>query len=240
MSDKPKYTRVLLKLSGEAMRGGEEHGFSAAAIEHIVNEVGSITDLGVRVALVIGGGNIMRGAAAAEGGKNRARADYMGMLATVINALALQDAFEAKGANARVLSAIKAEEICEPYIREHALQHLADGRIVILAGGTGNPYFTTDTAAALRAIELNMDVLIKGTKVAGVFDNDPKTDPEATMYGKLPYMEALSKKLKVMDATAFSLCMDNQMPIIVCSMLEEGNIKNVILGKEVGTIVGGT
>lgn len=222
------------------MLGGDSgKGLDTAQLESICSQVMEVAQLGVQTAVVIGGGNIMRGEKAAQqsGLLHRATADYMGMLATVINALALQDALESMGAETRVMSAIKAEEVCEPYIRRKALRHLELKRIVILAGGTGNPYFTTDTTAALRAMELKAEVLLKATKVAGVFDSDPVKNPDAKKYDRLSYMKVLQDRLNVMDTTAISLCMDNNLPILVFSLKEPGNIRRAVMKENIGTIV---
>jgi uridylate kinase len=235
-----KYSRIVLKLSGEMLGGQSGQGIDPSQIESLCRQIAELRALNVAVAVVIGGGNIMRGDKASAGGRlHRATADYMGMLATIINALALQDALESMGAETRVMSAIKAEEVCEPYIRRKALRHLELGRVVILAGGTGNPYFTTDTTAALRAMELKADVLLKATKVAGVFDSDPAKNPHAVKYEHLSYMKVLHGRLRVMDTTAVSLCMDNKLPIVVFSVREPGNIRRVVLGENIGTLVDG-
>ena len=233
------YKRIILKLSGEMLGGEAGKGLDTAALASICEQVIEVTKMGVETAVVIGGGNIMRGEKAAQqhGLLHRATADYMGMLATVINALALQDALESMGAETRVMSAIKAEEVCEPYIRRKALRHLELKRIVILAGGTGNPYFTTDTTAALRAMELKAEVVMKATKVAGVFDSDPHKNPHAIKYDRLSYMKVLQDRLNVMDTTAISLCMDNNLPILVFSLKEPGNIRKAVMKENIGTIV---
>ena len=233
----PRYQRVLLKLSGEAL-AGDGLAISPRVLEHIGREVKKVHDLGVQVALVIGGGNIFRGATAAAG-IERATGDYMGMLATAINALALQDALEKKlGFETRVQSAIEMHQIAEPYIRRRAVRHLEQRRVVIFAAGTGNPYFTTDTAASLRAMEIKADAIFKGTKVDGVYDKDPMKHDDAKKFAKVSYLDALNQGLKVMDATAISLCMDNKLPIIVFSMEEPDNFYKVVVGEEVGTFVG--
>ena len=238
MGDAPlRYRRILLKLSGEAL-GSEGKSISPAVLGRIASEVKGVLELGVEVALVIGGGNIFRGVQAATQGMDRANADYMGMLATVINALALQEALEKTGIHTRVQSAIKMEQLCEPYIRRRAVRHLEKGRVVIFAAGTGNPYFTTDTAAALRAMEINAGVIMKATKVEGVFDKDPMKHADARLYKQVSYLDALNKGLKVMDATAISLCMDNDLPIVVFSMEETGGVKRVVTGDDYGTLVG--
>ena len=234
---KPKFKRILLKLSGEALMGNRNYGLDADVIDNISKEIKDIHGLGVEVAIVIGGGNIFRGIAASASGMDRATADYMGMLATVINALALQDALEKKGIFTRVMSAIEMKELAEPYIRRRAVRHLEKGRVIIFAAGTGNPYFTTDTAASLRAMEIHADVILKGTKVDGVYDRDPVKDKKAKKYNELTYIDVLKKGLKVMDATAISLCMDNNLPIIVFNLKLSGNIEKIVRGEKVGTIV---
>ncbi|MDA1183223.1 MAG: UMP kinase [Acidobacteria bacterium] len=236
---KPLYTRVLLKLSGEALMGTQQFGVDPAMTERIARDVGEIQGLGVQTAIVIGGGNIFRGLAASVRGMDRATADYMGMLATVINGLALQDALERQNILTRVVTAIEMRAVAEPFIRRRAIRHLEKGRVVIFAAGTGNPYFTTDTAAALRAMEIKAEVILKGTKVDGVYSADPVLDPTATKYASISYLQVLEKQLKVMDATAISLCMDNDLPIVVFNLLEPGNIRRVALGESVGTRVGG-
>lgn len=233
------YTRVLLKLSGESLAGDQGYGIDPRTISTIAREIKEVVDSGVQLALVIGGGNIFRGLAASSQGMDRASADYMGMLATVINSLAMQDALEKQGVSTRVQSAIAMQEVAEPYIRRRAMRHLEKGRVVIFGAGTGNPYFTTDTAASLRAMEINAQVILKGTKVDGVYTADPKKDPDATKISELSYIDVLKKGLQVMDATAISLCMDNNLPIIVFDLTTEGNIKKVISGEEIGTIVQG-
>jgi uridylate kinase len=235
----PYYKRILLKLSGEALVGAQEYGISPSVMQKVAQEVKEIKDLGVEVAIVIGGGNIYRGVAASAQGMDRATADYMGMLATVINGLALQDALEKTGVFTRVMSAIEMPQVAEPYIRRRAVRHLEKGRVVIFAGGTGNPFFTTDTAAALRAVEIKAQVILKGTKVEGVYDADPVVHKEAKMFKELSYIEVLKRGLKIMDATAISLCMDNKLPVIVFNLTQKGNIKGVILGKKIGTIIRG-
>ena len=234
---KPKFKRILLKLSGEALMGNRNYGLDADVIDNISKEIKGIHGLGVEVAIVIGGGNIFRGIAASASGMDRATADYMGMLATVINALALQDALEKKGIFTRVMSAIEMKELAEPYIRRRAVRHLEKGRVIIFAAGTGNPYFTTDTAASLRAMEIHADVILKGTKVDGVYDRDPVKHKKAKKYNELTYIDVLKKGLKVMDATAISLCMDNNLPIIVFNLKLRGNIEKIVRGEKVGTIV---
>ena len=233
------YKRVLLKLSGESLAGDQGYGIDPATINAIAAEIKEVVDDGVELALVIGGGNIFRGLAASSKGMDRASADYMGMLATVINSLAMQDALEKIGVSTRVQSAIAMQEVAEPYIRRKAVRHLEKGRVVIFGAGTGNPYFTTDTAASLRAMEINAQVILKGTKVDGVYSADPKKDPTATRYNELTYIDVLQQGLQVMDATATSLCMDNHLPIIVFDLTTPGNIKKVISGQTIGTIVQG-
>lgn len=235
--NKPVFKRVVLKLSGEALEGQAGYGIDYDVAESIAEQIGEIKKLGVEIAIVIGGGNIFRGAAAAKRGIDRASADYMGMLATVINSLALQDALEKKGIFTRVQTAIEMQKLAEPYIRRRAIRHLEKGRVVIFAGGTGNPYFTTDTTAALRAIEIGAEVIMKATKVDGVYSSDPAKNKKARKYESLRYIDVLKKGLKVMDATAVSLCMDNKLPIIVFNLLKTGNIKRVIMGERIGTVV---
>ena len=239
MKSKSKYKRVLLKLSGEALMGDKSYGIDQKVVHLIAKELKEISSLGVQLAVVIGGGNIFRGLEASAEGMERTSADYMGMLATVLNALALQNALEHRGMPTRVQSAIEIRELAEPYIRRKAVRHLEKGRIVIFASGTGNPYFTTDTAAALRAMEIGAQVILKATMVDGVYSSDPLNDPDAKKFLKISYIDVLKKGLKVMDSTAISLCMDNDLPIIVFSLLEEGNIKKVLEGKRVGTLVRG-
>lgn len=239
MADTLPYKRILLKLSGEALVGDDEYGISPEVIGSIAGEVADVRALGVEVAIVIGGGNIFRGVAASSKGMDRASADYMGMLATVINALALQDALENKGVDTRVQSAIEMQEIAEPYIRRRATRHLEKGRVVIFAAGTGNPYFTTDTAAALRAMEVNADVIMKATKVDGIYDADPVEFPDAVKFDELTYIDVLKKSLKVMDSAAISLCMDNNLPIIVFNLKQKGNVVKVVKGEKIGSIVRG-
>jgi uridylate kinase len=236
---KPVYQRVLLKLSGEAMMGDREYGIDPLVIQTVAQEVQEVRALGVEVAIVIGGGNIYRGVAASAKGMDRTSADHMGMLATVINSLALQDSLEKMGIFTRVLSAIEMNRIAEPYIRRRAVRHLEKGRVVIFAGGTGNPFFTTDTAAALRAMEVKSQVILKATKVDGVYDSDPMVNPKAKKFEKLSYIEVLNLGLRIMDATAISLCMENRLPIIVFNLAQRGNIKRVVLGRKIGTIIGG-
>ena len=238
MPDSPVYRRVLLKLSGEALMGEQQYGIDPAITTRIATDVGDIQSLGVQAAIVIGGGNIFRGVAASVRGMDRATADYMGMLATVINALALQDALEQQSVPTRVVTAIEMRAVAEPFIRRRAIRHMEKGRVVIFAAGTGNPYFTTDTAAALRAMEIKAEVILKGTKVDGVYTADPMLHPEATKYPSISYLQVLERQLKVMDATAISLCMDNKLPIVVFNLREAGNIRKVVLGEPVGTTVG--
>ena len=232
-----KYNRILLKLSGEALAPVDSIGIDASAIDRFAEEVKSAHDLGVEIALVIGGGNIFRGLRASADGMDRTTADHMGMLGTVINALALQDALEKKGIFTRVMSSIHLTQIAEPYIRRRACRHLEKGRIVIFAAGTGNPYFTTDTAASLRAMEINADVILKSTRVDGVYDSDPEKNKDAKRFDKLQYLDALQKNLGVMDATAISLCMDNQLPIIVFNGNTKGNLLKLLKGEAIGTTV---
>ncbi|HEU0264839.1 MAG TPA: UMP kinase [Geobacterales bacterium] len=233
------YQRVLLKLSGEALAGDQGYGISPEILAGIAAQVKEVVDAGVQLALVIGGGNIFRGVAASAKGMDRASADYMGMLATMINSLAMQDALEQIGVDTRVQSAIAMQEVAEPYIRRRAMRHLEKGRVVIFGAGTGNPYFTTDTAASLRAMETGAQVILKGTKVDGVYSADPKKDPSAVRYPHLTYLEVLQRGLQVMDATATSLCMDNNLPIIIFDITTPGNICRVIFGEEIGTLVKG-
>lgn len=237
--DKPRYGRILLKLSGEALAGEQKYGIDAGTITAIASEVKEVVECGTQVALVIGGGNIFRGLAASSKGMDRASADYMGMLATMINSLAMQDALEKAGVDTRVQSAIEMREVAEPYIRRRAIRHLEKGRVVILGAGTGNPYFTTDTAASLRAMEMGADVILKGTKVDGVYSADPMKDPNAFRFTRLSYIDVLKKGLQVMDATATSLCMDNGLPIIIFNLTTRGNIKRVVFGEDIGTIIKG-
>ncbi|MEO8333237.1 MAG: UMP kinase [Gallionella sp.] len=233
----PVYKRILLKLSGEALMGDDSYGINQVVIERIVAEIAEVAGLGVQVAIVIGGGNIFRGLAPAAAGMDRATADYMGMLATVMNSMALQDAMIRAGLDCRVQSALNLEQVAEPFIRNKALRYLEDGKIVIFAAGTGNPFFTTDTAAALRGVEMSAQVVIKATKVDGVYTADPKKDPKATRYESLSFDEAISKNLKVMDATALTLCRDQKLPIIVFSIFKPGALKRVVLGEGEGTLV---
>ena len=233
----PKYNRILLKLSGEALMGSDAYGINRQTISEIVGEVKSVVDLGVQVGVVIGGGNIFRGVAPAAHGMDRAQADYMGMLATVMNGLALQDAMRVAGMAARVQSALVIEQVVEPYIRGRAIRYLEQGRTVIFAGGTGNPFFTTDTAAALRGAEIGAEIVLKATKVDGIYTADPKKDPSATRYDQISFNEVMSKNLAVMDATAFALCRDRKLPINVFSIFKPGALKRVVLGEKEGTFV---
>ena len=238
-SPRPAYRRIVLKLSGEALAGGLGYGIDPPVLDRIAAEMREVVALGVQVAIVIGGGNIFRGIAASAGGMDRATADYMGMLATIINALALQDALEKADLQTRVLSAIEMRAVAEPYIRRRAIRHLEKGRVVIFAAGTGNPFFTTDTAGALRAIEIGADAIIKATKVDGVYSADPAKVANAERYARVTYKDVLSRGLQVMDSTAISLCMDNALPIIVFDLTRSGNIKRIVLGEPVGSIVAG-
>ena len=237
MLDDYKYKRVLLKISGEALAGDQGYGIDPKVVDDLAEEILPIVKDGVQLAVVVGGGNIFRGLAGSAEGMDRAQADYIGMLATVMNALALQDAFERHGIFSRVQSAINMQEVSEPYIRRRAMRHLDKGRVVILAAGTGKPYFTTDTTAALRACELDVDCLMKATKVDGVYDSDPVTNPDAKKFDRISYMEVLNRGLHVMDATATSLCMDNDMPMIVFDLTTSGNISRALKGESVGTTV---
>lgn len=234
---KPKFQRILIKLSGEALMGDKSFGIDQKVVNYIASELKGVSELGTQIAIVIGGGNIFRGLEASAEGMERTSADYMGMLATVLNALALQNALEHNGMPTRVLSAIEMKELAEPYIRRRAVRHLEKGRFVIFAAGTGNPYFTTDTAAALRAVEIGSDMIVKATKVDGVYSSDPVKNANAKKYPEITYMDVLKKGLKVMDSTAISLCMDNDLPILVFSLMERGNIKKVLTGKKLGTLV---
>jgi uridylate kinase len=236
---KPKYRRILLKISGESLGGDDGVGICAGAFQEMARQICEVRELGVQVVVVAGGGNIFRGITAGKHGIERATGDYMGMLATVINALALQDALEKLGVETRVQSAIAMSQVAEPFIRRRAVRHLEKNRVVIFGGGTGNPYFSTDTAAALRANEIGAEVILKATKVDGIYDCDPKTNPKAKLYPQITYLDALQKQLKVMDSTAFSLCMDNKMPIIVFDFFKAHNLKRVVLGDKVGTLVTG-
>lgn len=234
-----KFKRVLLKLSGEALTNAGGFGIDPEVLLSIASQITELKNDGIEVAIVVGGGNFFRGMAASAKGMDRATGDYIGMLATIMNSLALQDALEEKGVYTRVQSAISMHEIAEPYIRRRAIRHLEKGRVVIFAAGTGNPYFSTDTAAALRALEIDAEAILKATKVDGVYDSDPMINPQAKMFHKLKYIDVLNKELKVMDATAISLCMDNNLPIIVFNLGVSGNIKKVLQGKNIGTIVEG-
>ena len=234
---RPAYRRIVLKLSGEALAGSQGYGIDPQMLVRMAAEIREVTTLGVQVAIVIGGGNIFRGIAASAGGMDRATADYMGMLATVINALALQDALEKAGLQTRVLSAIEMRAVAEPYIRRRAIRHLEKGRVVIFAAGTGNPFFTTDTAGALRAVEIGADAIIKATKVDGIYSADPQRDAQAQRLARVTYIDVLNRGLQVMDSAAISLCMDNKLPIIVFDLTRSGNIKRIVLGEPVGSIV---
>ena len=237
MSQAPKYQRILLKLSGEALMGEDSYGINRATIDRIVQEIKSVVDLGVQVAIVIGGGNIFRGVAPAASGMDRATADYMGMLATVMNALALQDAMRHAGIVSRVQSALTIQQVAEPYIRGKAIRYLEENKVVIFGAGTGNPFFTTDTAAALRGMEVGADIVLKATKVDGVYTDDPKKNPDAVRYHTVPFDEAIGRNLKVMDATAFALCRDQKMNMCVFSIFKPGALKRVVLGDDEGTLV---
>lgn len=237
MTAKPAFQRVLLKLSGEALSGDQGFGIDTHVLDYICREIASVADLGVEIAVVIGGGNFFRGVKAQESGIERATADYMGMLATVINAIAIQQALQKVGIEARVQSAIPISPVSEPYVRERAIKHLRNGRIVIFASGTGNPFFTTDTAASLRAVEIGADVLLKATQVDGVYSADPKREPNAIRYHEISYSDVLARQLKVMDATAFALCRENNLPLRVFTMSEPGNFRKAVLGEDVGTLV---
>jgi len=236
-AQQPRYSRILLKLSGEALGGESGVGICPEAVQDMAAQIREVRELGVQVVVVVGGGNIFRGLPGSERGIERATGDYMGMLATVINALALQDALEKIGVPTRVQSAITMAQVAEAFIRRRAVRHLEKGRVVIFGGGTGNPYFSTDTAAALRANEIGAEVILKATKVDGVYDSDPKKNPKAKRFTRVSYLEALKKRFKVMDSTAFSLCMDNKMPIIVFDFFKAHNLKRVVLGEKVGTLV---
>ena len=238
MVEKPKFKRVVLKISGEVLVGEEEYGISSEVIAGISREIKVVTERGVQIAVVVGGGNFFRGVDTSSEGVDRTTADYMGMLATVINSLALQDALEKTGVFTRVQSAIDLRQVAEPYIRRRAIRHLEKARVVIFAGGTGNPYFSTDTAASLRAMEIGADVLLKATKVEGVYDSDPMKNRDAVMLDRLSYIDVLKENLRVMDATAVSLCMDNRLPIIVFNVKKKGNIVRAVMGEKVGTIIG--
>lgn len=233
----PRYKRILLKLSGEALMGNDAYGINRETLGRIVGEIKSVTDLGVEVGVVIGGGNIFRGMAGASSGMDRATADYMGMLATVMNAMALADAMRQVGLNGRVQSALNIEQVVEPYIRGKAIRYLEEGKVVIFGGGTGNPFFTTDTAAALRGSEIGAEMVLKATKVDGVYTADPKKDPTATRFAKISFDEAISRNLAVLDATAFALCRDQKLPINVFSIFKAGALKRVVLGEDEGTLV---
>jgi len=237
MPESPKYKKVLLKLSGEALMGEDPFGINRATIERIVGEIAAVAKLDIEISIVIGGGNIFRGVAPGAQGMDRATADYMGMLATIMNALALQDSMKQHDIVARVQSALSVEQVVEPYIRNKALRYLEEGKVVIFAAGTGNPFFTTDTAAALRASEMGAEIVLKGTKVDGVYTADPKKDPEATKYESITFREAMLKDLKVMDATAFALCRDQKLPINVFSIFKNGALKRVVMGENEGTLV---
>ena len=237
MSGDFQYKRVLLKLSGEALAGDLGYGIDPKVVDDLAEQIGEVVQGGVQLAVVVGGGNIFRGVSGATEGMDRAQADYIGMLATVMNALALQDAFERHGVFSRVQSAINMQEVSEPYIRRRAIRHMEKGRVVILAAGTGNPYFTTDTTAALRACELDVDCLMKATKVDGVYDSDPKINPDAKRFDRISYMDVLNRGLHVMDSTATSLCMDNDVPMIVFDLTKKGNIARALRGENVGTTV---
>jgi len=232
-----RYRRVLLKLSGEALMGTSSFGIDPEVVRVLSDELASVHALGVELALVVGGGNIFRGVKAASAGMDRVSGDHMGMLATLINSLALQDQLEQRGIQTRVLSAIEIRQVAEPFIRRRAMRHLEKGRVIILAAGTGNPYFTTDSAAALRAMEVKAEVLLKATKVDGIYSADPVTNPSATKYDRISYREVLERGLKVMDATAISLCMDNRLPIVVFNLRQDGNIRRVIQGEPIGSVV---
>jgi uridylate kinase len=236
-SARPAYKRVLLKLSGEALMGEQTYGIDPAVATQIARDVAEILGMGVETAIVIGGGNIFRGVAASARGMDRATADYMGMLATVINALALQDALEQQNVVTRVVTAIEMRSVAEPFIRRRAIRHLEKGRVVVFGGGTGNPYFSTDTAAALRAMEIKADVILKATKVDGIYDADPMVKTDATRFDRISYQQVLEQGLKVMDATAISLCMDNRLPIVVFNLRTPGNIKRAIIGEPIGSLV---
>ena len=235
----PKFKRVLLKLSGESLMGDKSFGLDAHVIAQYAQDIKSLTELGVQVAIVIGGGNIYRGMNEAETGIERAHGDYMGMLATVINGMALQAGLEKIGVYTRLQSAIKMEQIAEPYIRRRAIRHVEKGRVVIFGAGTGNPYFTTDTAGVLRAIEIKADVILKGTRVDGVYSSDPEVDPKATKFSKVTFAECISQNLRVMDMTACTLCMENNLPIVVFDMNKPGNLRRVVTGEKVGTLISG-
>jgi uridylate kinase len=232
-----RYRRILLKLSGEALMGKQGYGIEPSVLSQLADEVIDVQSLGVEIALVVGGGNIFRGVAGASTGMDRAHADYMGMLATLINALAMQDALESRGSNTRVLSAVEVQRVAEPYIRRRAIRHLEKGRLVIFAAGTGNPFFTTDTAASLRAMEIGAEIVMKATKVDGVYDKDPNKHKDAKLFKQLSYLDVLNRNLEVMDSTAISLCRDNSLPILVFNMTKPGNIRRVVFGERLGTLV---
>ncbi|MFZ9263561.1 MAG: UMP kinase [Polynucleobacter sp.] len=233
----PAYKRVLLKLSGEALMGDDSYGINPSTIDAMVTDVAEVVQSGVQLAIVIGGGNIFRGVAGGAAGMDRATADYMGMLATMMNSLALQDALRQKGVEARVQSALRMDQVVEPYIRPRAIRHMEEGKVVVFAAGTGNPFFTTDTAAALRGAEMGVEVVLKATKVDGIYTSDPKKDPTATRYDTISFDEAIIKNLQVMDATAFALCRDRKLPIKVFSILKPGALKRVVMGENEGTLV---
>ncbi|HOL64439.1 MAG TPA: UMP kinase [Accumulibacter sp.] len=237
MSGQPRYKRVLLKISGEALMGGDSYGINRQTLANVVTEIKMVVDMGVQVGVVIGGGNIFRGVAPAASGMDRAQADYIGMMATVMNSLALQDAMRAAGLNSRVQSALNIEQVVEPYIRGKAIRYLEQGRTVIFAAGTGNPFFTTDTAAALRGAEIGAEIVLKATKVDGIYSADPKKDPQAVRYDRISFDEAIARNLAVMDATAFALCRDQRLPINVFSIFKAGALKRVTLGEQEGTLV---
>ncbi|MCC6996546.1 MAG: UMP kinase [Deltaproteobacteria bacterium] len=234
---RPVFKRILLKLSGEALMGDDKFGINPGVLAGIAGEIKEVVNLGVETALVVGGGNIFRGVSESSKGMDRASADYMGMLATVMNSLALQDSLEQAGVMTRVLSAIHMQELAEPYIRRRAVRHLEKGRVVIFGAGTGNPYFTTDTAASLRAMEINAEVMLKATKVDGIYDKDPRKHSDAKRFSRITYLDCLQRDLKVMDSTALAMCKDNRLPIVVFDLTRHGNIKRVILGEDVGTTV---
>jgi len=235
---KPKYKRILLKLSGEALGGEAGYGICPETVASMANQIAELRDLGVQVVIVVGGGNIFRGLEGEDAGIDRATGDYMGMLATIINALALQNTLEHHGVETRMQTAIEMSEVAEPFIRRRAVRHLEKGRVVIFGGGTGNPYFSTDTAAALRANEIRAEVILKATRVDGIYDSDPEKNPKAKRFREISYLDCLQKQLRVMDSTAFSLCLDNKMPIVVFDLFKPHNLRNVVLGKKVGTLVG--
>ena len=233
----PAYKKVLLKLSGEALMGDDSYGINPGTIDAMVADVAEVVQTGIQLAIVIGGGNIFRGVAGGAAGMDRATADYMGMLATMMNALALQDALRQKGVEARVQSALRMDQVVEPYIRPKAIRHMEEGKVVIFAAGTGNPFFTTDTAAALRGAEMGVEVVLKATKVDGIYTSDPKKDPTATRYDTITFDEAIIKNLQVMDATAFALCRENKLPIVIFDLMENGNIARAVRGETIGTLV---